>query len=150
MFFPSNLLNGFMIKHFSSSIMSDLIPPTPLKDTQMRIMGFLLAPQSMSLPINSFQVELISIMFNINPLENLKLYISSRPPLVVFMISVSAMAIAFLTLGYFFKIKEIKSPEMAEVQYILSSISSWLGRYGVGNIFGLFTHLYLVVTFLSQ
>uniref|UniRef100_A0A452DHX5 Transmembrane protein 248 n=1 Tax=Bos taurus TaxID=9913 RepID=A0A452DHX5_BOVIN len=53
-------------------------------------------------------------MFNINPLENLKLYISSRPPLVVFMISVSAMAIAFLTLGYFFKIKEIKSPEMAE------------------------------------
>uniref|UniRef100_G1MIM2 Rab5 GDP/GTP exchange factor n=1 Tax=Ailuropoda melanoleuca TaxID=9646 RepID=G1MIM2_AILME len=59
-------------------------------------------------------VELIRIMFSINPLENLKLYISSRPPLVVFMISVSAMAIAFLTLGYFFKIKEIKSPEMAE------------------------------------
>ncbi|XP_059935283.1 rab5 GDP/GTP exchange factor isoform X2 [Mesoplodon densirostris] len=59
-------------------------------------------------------VELIRIMFNINPLENLKVYISSRPPLVVFMISVSAMAIAFLTLGYFFKIKEIKSPEMAE------------------------------------
>uniref|UniRef100_A0A286XBW4 Transmembrane protein 248 n=4 Tax=Boreoeutheria TaxID=1437010 RepID=A0A286XBW4_CAVPO len=27
-------------------------------------------------------------MFSINPLENLKLYISSRPPLVVFMISV--------------------------------------------------------------
>ncbi|XP_060114843.1 transmembrane protein 248 [Heteronotia binoei] len=53
-------------------------------------------------------------MFNIHPLENLKVYISSRPPLVVFMISVSAMAIAFLTLGYFFKIKEIKSPEMAE------------------------------------
>ncbi|KAJ8798734.1 hypothetical protein J1605_016537 [Eschrichtius robustus] len=60
------------------------------------------------------EVELIRIMFNINPLENLKVYISSRPPLVVFMISVSAMAIAFLTLGYFFKIKEIKSPEMAE------------------------------------
>ncbi|XP_063502485.1 transmembrane protein 248 isoform X1 [Symphalangus syndactylus] len=59
-------------------------------------------------------VELIRIMFSINPLENLKVYISSRPPLVVFMISVSAMAIAFLTLGYFFKIKEIKSPEMAE------------------------------------
>ncbi|MEJ1286965.1 hypothetical protein NN561_017979 [Cricetulus griseus] len=57
---------------------------------------------------------LIRSMFSINPLENLKLYISSRPPLVVFMISVSAMAIAFLTLGYFFKIKEIKSPEMAE------------------------------------
>uniref|UniRef100_A0A4X2KE47 Transmembrane protein 248 n=1 Tax=Vombatus ursinus TaxID=29139 RepID=A0A4X2KE47_VOMUR len=54
------------------------------------------------------------IMFNINPLENLKAHISSRPPLVVFMVSVSAMAIAFLTLGYFFKIKEIKSPEMAE------------------------------------
>lgn len=82
---------------------------------KVRILGFLLASQSMSLLINSFQVELIRIMFNINPLENLKLYISSRPPLVVFMISVSAMAIAFLTLGYFFKIKEIKSPEMAEV-----------------------------------
>ncbi|KAJ7397516.1 transmembrane protein 248 [Pitangus sulphuratus] len=53
-------------------------------------------------------------MFYINLLENLKVYISSRPPLVVFMISVSAMAIAFLTLGYFFKIKEIKSPEMTE------------------------------------
>ncbi|KAI5139962.1 hypothetical protein MUG91_G69n18 [Manis pentadactyla] len=65
-------------------------------------------------PLSHIKVELISIMFNINPLENLKLYISSRPPLVVFMISVSAMAIAFLTLGYFFKIKEIKSPEMAE------------------------------------
>lgn len=59
----------------------------------------------------------IRIMFNINLLENLKVYISSRPPLVVFMISVSAMAIAFLTLGYFFKIKEIKSPEMTEVWY---------------------------------
>lgn len=55
-------------------------------------------------------------MFYINLLENLKVYISSRPPLVVFMISVSAMAIAFLTLGYFFKIKEIKSPEMTEVR----------------------------------
>lgn len=63
------------------------------------------------------QVGLIRIMFNINPLENLRVYISSRPPLVVFMISVSAMAIAFLTLGYFFKIKEIKSPEMTEVKY---------------------------------
>lgn len=59
----------------------------------------------------------IRIMFNINLLENLKVYVSSRPPLVVFMISVSAMAIAFLTLGYFFKIKEIKSPEMTEVRY---------------------------------
>lgn len=55
-------------------------------------------------------------MLNISPLENLRVYISSRPPLVVFMIGVSAMAIAFLTLGYFFKIKEIKSPEMAEVK----------------------------------
>lgn len=63
------------------------------------------------------QVDLIRIMFNINPLENLRVFISSRPPLVVFMISVSAMAIAFLTLGYFFKIKEIKSPEMTEVMY---------------------------------
>ncbi|KAH0624332.1 hypothetical protein JD844_031712 [Phrynosoma platyrhinos] len=33
---------------------------------------------------------------------------------MVFMISISEMAIAFLTLGYFFKIKDIKSPEMAE------------------------------------
>lgn len=50
-----------------------------------------------------------------NPLENLKIYISNRPPLVIFMVSVSAVAIAFLTIGYFFKIKEIKSPEMTEV-----------------------------------
>lgn len=72
-------------------------------------------------------------MFNINPLENLKLYISSRPPLVVFMISVSAMAIAFLTLGYFFKIKEIKSPEMAEVLYILSFPVRLARPYPVGE-----------------
>ncbi|TRY62401.1 hypothetical protein DNTS_031815, partial [Danionella cerebrum] len=50
----------------------------------------------------------------LSPLENLKTYISSRPPLVIFMVSVSAVAIAFLTIGYFFKIKEIKSPEMTE------------------------------------
>ncbi|XP_051964139.1 transmembrane protein 248 [Xyrauchen texanus] len=50
----------------------------------------------------------------LNPLENLKTYISNRPPLVIFMVSVSAVAIAFLTIGYFFKIKEIKSPEMTE------------------------------------
>ncbi|XP_048838605.1 transmembrane protein 248 isoform X1 [Brienomyrus brachyistius] len=56
----------------------------------------------------SFQVYLI------NPLENLKTYISSRPPLVIFMVSVSTVAIAFLTIGYFFKIKEIKSPELTE------------------------------------
>lgn len=89
--------------------------PQTIKETEVRVIGFLLASQWVNLLIHSFQVELIRIMFNINPLENLKVYISSRPPLVVFMISVSAMAIAFLTLGYFFKIKEIKSPEMAEV-----------------------------------
>lgn len=54
-------------------------------------------------------------MYLLNPLENLKTYISSRPPLVIFMVSVSAVAITFLTIGYFFKIKEIKSPEMTEV-----------------------------------
>ncbi|XP_059829206.1 transmembrane protein 248 isoform X2 [Hypanus sabinus] len=59
-------------------------------------------------------VYLTGTMLIVHPLENLKVYVSSRPPLVVFMISVSAMAIAFLTLGYFFKIKEIKSPEMTE------------------------------------
>lgn len=56
------------------------------------------------------------MLLNLHPLENLKSYITSRPPLVVFMVSVSGMAIAFLTLGYFFKMKEIKSPEMTEVQ----------------------------------
>uniref|UniRef100_A0A3B4U068 Transmembrane protein 248 n=1 Tax=Seriola dumerili TaxID=41447 RepID=A0A3B4U068_SERDU len=56
-------------------------------------------------------------MFNVyllNPIENLRSYINNRPPLVIFMISVSAVAIAFLTIGYFFKIKEIKSPELTE------------------------------------
>lgn len=51
----------------------------------------------------------------LNPIENLRGYINNRPPLVIFMISVSAVAIAFLTIGYFFKIKEIKSPELTEV-----------------------------------
>ncbi|XP_042298382.1 LOW QUALITY PROTEIN: transmembrane protein 248 [Sceloporus undulatus] len=50
-----------------------------------------------------------------SPLENLRSFVGSRPPLVVFMVIASAAAaIAFLTLGYFFKIKEIKAPEMAE------------------------------------
>lgn len=65
-------------------------------------------------------------MLTVHPLENLKVYISSRPPLVVFMISVSAMAIAFLTLGYFFKIKQIKSPEMTEVSFLFYSLIYWL------------------------
>lgn len=54
-------------------------------------------------------------MYVLNPVENLRGYINNRPPLVIFMISVSAVAIAFLTIGYFFKIKEIKSPELTEV-----------------------------------
>uniref|UniRef100_A0A3Q2Z8N0 Transmembrane protein 248 n=1 Tax=Hippocampus comes TaxID=109280 RepID=A0A3Q2Z8N0_HIPCM len=53
-------------------------------------------------------------VYLLNPLENLRSYINNRPPLVIFMISVSAVAIAFLTIGYFFKIKEIKSPELTE------------------------------------
>ncbi|KAK6475340.1 transmembrane protein 248 isoform X2 [Huso huso] len=59
-------------------------------------------------------VYLTGTMLSINPLENLKIYVTNRPPLVIFMVSVSAVAIAFLTIGYFFKIKEIKSPEMTE------------------------------------
>lgn len=54
-------------------------------------------------------------VYVLNPVENLRGYITNRPPLVIFMISVSAVAIAFLTVGYFFKIKEIKSPELTEV-----------------------------------
>ncbi|KAM6907174.1 transmembrane protein 248 [Xenentodon cancila] len=53
-------------------------------------------------------------VYLLNPIENLRGYINNRPPLVIFMISVSAVAIAFLTIGYFFKIKEIKSPELTE------------------------------------
>jgi len=54
-------------------------------------------------------------VYLLNPVENLRSYINNRPPLVIFMVSVSAVAIAFLTIGYFFKIKEIKSPEFTEV-----------------------------------
>lgn len=55
-------------------------------------------------------------VYLLNPIENLRSYINNRPPLVIFMITVSALAIAFLTIGYFFKIKEIKSPELTEVR----------------------------------
>jgi len=55
-------------------------------------------------------------VYLLNPIENLRSYINNRPPLVIFMVSVSALAIAFLTIGYFFKIKEIKSPELTEVK----------------------------------
>lgn len=56
-------------------------------------------------------------VYLLNPIDNLRGYINNRPPLVIFMISVSAVAIAFLTIGYFFKIKEIKSPELTEVSH---------------------------------
>uniref|UniRef100_A0AAV2J7K8 Transmembrane protein 248 n=1 Tax=Knipowitschia caucasica TaxID=637954 RepID=A0AAV2J7K8_KNICA len=49
-----------------------------------------------------------------SPVETMRSYVTSRPPLVLFMVSVSALAIAFLTIGYFFKIKQIKSPELTE------------------------------------
>ncbi|TNN40912.1 Transmembrane protein 248 [Liparis tanakae] len=55
-------------------------------------------------------------VYLLNPVENLRSYINTRPPLVIFMVSVSAVAIAFLTIGYFFKIKEIKSPEFTETR----------------------------------
>lgn len=55
-------------------------------------------------------------VYVLSPLENLRGYVTTRPPLVLFMVSVSAVAIAFLTIGYFFKIKEIKSPELTEVR----------------------------------
>lgn len=58
-------------------------------------------------------------VYLLNPVENLRSYINNRPPLVIFMISVSAVAIAFLTIGYFFKIKEIRSPELTEVSEIV-------------------------------
>uniref|UniRef100_A0A673X7B7 Transmembrane protein 248 n=1 Tax=Salmo trutta TaxID=8032 RepID=A0A673X7B7_SALTR len=45
---------------------------------------------------------------------NLRSYVNNRLPLVIFTVSISTVAIAFLTIGYFFKIKEIKSPEMTE------------------------------------
>lgn len=67
-----------------------------------------------SLSLRDFFFLLLQVLL-LNPLENLKTYITNRPPLVIFMVSVSAVAIAFLTIGYFFKIKEIKSPEMTEV-----------------------------------
>lgn len=54
------------------------------------------------------------MVYLLNPIENLRGYVTNRPPLVIFMVSVSALAIAFLTIGYFFKIKEIKSPELTE------------------------------------
>ena len=56
-------------------------------------------------------------VYLLNSIENLRSHINNRPPLVIFMISVSAVAIAFLTIGYFFKIKEIKSPELTEVSH---------------------------------
>lgn len=55
------------------------------------------------------------------PLENLRSYVNNRLPLVIFTVSVSTVAIAFLTIGYFFKIKEIKPPEMTEVGGTLTS-----------------------------
>ncbi|CAB1352269.1 unnamed protein product, partial [Coregonus sp. 'balchen'] len=62
-------------------------------------------------------------VYLLNPLENLRSYINNRPPLVIIMVSVSTVAIAFLTIGYFFKIKAIKSPEMTENETLKHSLN---------------------------
>uniref|UniRef100_A0A8C4Q648 Transmembrane protein 248 n=1 Tax=Eptatretus burgeri TaxID=7764 RepID=A0A8C4Q648_EPTBU len=40
--------------------------------------------------------------------------VNARPPLVMFMVTLSGFAIGFLSLGYFFKMREIKTPEVTQ------------------------------------
>ncbi|XP_074642214.1 transmembrane protein 248-like [Tubulanus polymorphus] len=50
----------------------------------------------------------------LTPVENVKGFVTSRPPLVLFMISISLFAIVLLTLSYIIKVNEIKDPNFAE------------------------------------
>ncbi|XP_035691274.1 transmembrane protein 248-like [Branchiostoma floridae] len=50
----------------------------------------------------------------IKPLENVKSFAVSRPPLVVFMVCVSALAIAFMSLAYYIKMNQITDPDITQ------------------------------------
>ncbi len=57
-----------------------------------------------------------------NPVENLKGFASSRPPLVVFMVCMGCFAIVLLTLAYYVKSHEVPNPDISEVRLIRSVI----------------------------
>ena len=44
-------------------------------------------------------------------LENLKGFWASKPPLVLFMLSLGIFAVVLLTLGYIVKVNNIKNPD---------------------------------------
>ena len=50
------------------------------------------------------------------PIENLKGFAASRPPLMVFMLCLSAFAIILLSLAYVIKTSDIKNPDLSEVR----------------------------------
>uniref|UniRef100_UPI00358DEAA7 transmembrane protein 248 isoform X2 n=1 Tax=Myxine glutinosa TaxID=7769 RepID=UPI00358DEAA7 len=46
--------------------------------------------------------------------EVVRAMVNGRPPLVMLMVTLSGFAIGFLSLGYFFKLREIKTPEVTQ------------------------------------
>lgn len=59
----------------------------------------------------------------LTPYENLKGFVSTRPPLVVFMICLGSFAVILLTLAYYVKVQELRNPDVSQVslQFLILS-----------------------------
>ena len=51
----------------------------------------------------------------ITPVENLRGFVSSRPPLVVFMLCLGLFAIVLLTVANYIQVTELRNPDVSEV-----------------------------------
>ena len=62
-----------------------------------------------------FQVSLASRTMAFRPLENFRHFLSSRPPLVVFVVCIGMTAIAFISYAYYIKYNDVYNPDADEV-----------------------------------
>ncbi|KAL4223624.1 hypothetical protein ACF0H5_017093 [Mactra antiquata] len=56
--------------------------------------------------------------------ENIRGFVSSRPPLILFMLSLGIFAVALLTIGYIVKVNEIKNPDDKDWNDFLSGFNN--------------------------
>jgi len=52
-----------------------------------------------------------------SPLENLKGFAASRPPVVVFMVCIALISIILMTLAFIVKDNELKKPDVSQVKH---------------------------------
>lgn len=54
------------------------------------------------------------------PLENFRNFLSSRPPLVLFVVCIGMIAIAFISYAYYIKYNDVYNPDVQEVGIIFN------------------------------